>query len=179
MKTTKNIIFIFFALLSCLTYLLACKTNEECNKGQCKQSECVCDTGFVTFNNVTCNYKQKEKLTAFLLSFFAGNVGADWFYLASGNTGYIVAGVFKLITGFFFIAGSCFICCITCCAQYKGHKNTRVHTCEYKGFGYGNSIFTVIMIICSLTNSIWYVVDWIRILTDTFNDGNGYDLKPW
>lgn len=177
MKTTKNIIFIFFALLSCLSYLLACKTNEECNKGQCKQSECVCDTGFVTFNNVTCNYKQKEKLTAFLLSFFAGNVGADWFYLASGNTGYIVAGVFKLITGFFFIAGSCFICCITCCAQYKGVGN-------------GNSIFqiggvvlgiaiTVIMIICSLTNSIWYVVDWIRILTDSFKDGNGVSLKSW
>jgi len=45
-----------------------------------------------------CQYKQREKLTTFLISFFAGGVGADWFYLARGNGGYIAAGVFKLLT---------------------------------------------------------------------------------
>lgn len=45
-----------------------------------------------------CAYEQKKKLTAFLLSLLAGGLGADWFYLAAGNAGYIVAGVFKLLT---------------------------------------------------------------------------------
>ena len=26
---------------------------------------------------------------------------------------------------------------------------------------------------------IWWIVDWIRILCDTFPDGNGHELKPW
>ena len=34
----------------------------------------------------------------FLVSFFAGATGADWFYLSAGNGGYIAAGVFKLLT---------------------------------------------------------------------------------
>jgi len=26
---------------------------------------------------------------------------------------------------------------------------------------------------------VWWLVDWIRILADTFNDGNGLPLSPW
>ena len=76
-----------------------------------------------------CAYQQKEKLTVFLLSFFAGSVGADWFYLAAGNGAYIAAGVFKLFT----------------CG----------------GFG------------------IWALVDWIRVLTNKFPDGQGVALSDW
>merc|ERR1712080_26411 len=42
--------------------------------------------------------KGKSKLVAFLLSFFLGEFGVDWFYLSNGSAGYIVAGIFKLIT---------------------------------------------------------------------------------
>ena len=34
----------------------------------------------------------------FLLSFFLGALGVDWFYLCNGDAAYIVAGVFKLLT---------------------------------------------------------------------------------
>lgn len=67
---------------------------------ECTQDKiCKCFTGYITFKNNTCNHKQKDKLVAFLISFFVGGIGVDWFYLAEGNGGYIAAGVFKLITG--------------------------------------------------------------------------------
>ncbi|CAF5042852.1 unnamed protein product, partial [Rotaria sp. Silwood1] len=58
-----------------------------------------------------------------------GVFGADWFYLAAGNGGYIAAGVFKLLT--------------------------------FGGLG------------------IWALVDWIRVLTDSFPDGQGVSLQDW
>ena len=145
----------------------ACTSDASCNNGVCKNSTCVCTLGYVTFGNQTCNYKQKEKLTAFLLSFFVGNFGADWFYLASGNGGYIVAGIFKLILGIFFIFGLYFLCCITKLSEEE--NNCLVLSV----------IVIVLMILCSLTNSIWYLVDWIRIFTNSFKDGNGVSLKDW
>jgi TM2 domain-containing membrane protein YozV len=71
--------------------------------------------------------KGKSKLGAFLISFLVGGIGVDWFYLSNGHAGYIVAGVFKLLT--------------------------------FGGIG------------------IWWLVDWIRILTDSFPDGDGVELK--
>jgi TM2 domain-containing membrane protein YozV len=59
---------------------------------------CKCDAPYMNKAGVPCAYKGKSKLTAFLISFFVGSFGADWFYLASGDAGYIVAGVFKLLT---------------------------------------------------------------------------------
>ncbi|KAG5187501.1 hypothetical protein JKP88DRAFT_141257, partial [Tribonema minus] len=59
---------------------------------------CECDTGYVSIDSEACSYRQKSELVAFLLSFFVVFVGADWFYLASGDAGYIVTGVFKLVT---------------------------------------------------------------------------------
>ena len=109
----------------------ACTTDADCDNGKCDtaSSKCQCTKGYATFNNVSCNYEQKSKLTAFLVSFLAGGIGVDWFYLANGNGGYIAAGVFKLLT------------------------------CGGAG--------------------IWYTVDWIRILCDTFKDGNGVALNGW
>ena len=67
-----------------------CINNTECGNGMCTQSACVCTLGYISSGtNQTCNYKQKEKLTAFLLSFLVGSTGADWFYLAQGNGGSI------------------------------------------------------------------------------------------
>lgn len=59
---------------------------------------CNCHSGFMDDGKKKCSYKGKSKLTAFLISFFVGSFGADWFYLANGDAGYIVAGVFKLLT---------------------------------------------------------------------------------
>lgn len=73
-----------------------------CGNGACTISGvCQCNDAWVDRDGAACSYEQKSKLTAFLLSFFAGGVGADWFYLARGNGGYIAAGVFKLLTGGF------------------------------------------------------------------------------
>ena len=87
---------------------------------------CVCMKPYISLNDEKCAYKAKSKLGAFLLSFLLGNLGVDWFYLSGGDAGYIIAGIFKIIT--------------------------------LGGFG------------------IWWLVDWIRVLTDSFPDGMGMYL---
>lgn len=76
-----------------------------------------------------CTYQLKSKLTAFLLSFFVGIFGIDWFYLSVSNVVYIILGILKLIT--------------------------------VGGLG------------------IWWLVDWIRLLANAFDDGNGMPLQDW
>lgn len=112
----------------------SCASNLDCgSNGICSNSTSTCSctkAGYVTVKSDNpCAHEQKSKLTVFLLSFFAGGVGADWFYLAAGNGGYIAAGVFKLLT--------------------------------LGGLG------------------IWALVDWIRVLTNTFPDGQGAPLRDW
>merc|ERR1711955_82365 len=67
------------------------------------QTEHKCEKeSWVTFpedSEETCQYKQKGKLGAFLISFLLGGVGGDWFFLSRGGGGYIFAGIIKLITG--------------------------------------------------------------------------------
>lgn len=79
----------------------SCTLDSQCGNGQCigKPEICVCNSGFISVDGV-CNYEQKSKLVAFLLSFLIGGTGADWFYLYrdGGSGGYIAAGVFKLLT---------------------------------------------------------------------------------
>merc|ERR1711902_87147 len=96
----------------------------------------VSENDVLTYKRKTQEYQENKenteggqysKLVAFLISFFAGGLGADWFYLSAGSAAYIVAGIFKLIT--------------------------------IGGFG------------------IWWLVDWIHILADTFPDGNGISLR--
>ncbi len=83
---------------------LPCRSDIDCVQGICNISEsngiCICNRGWVLARDGLnqCTYQQKSKLTAFLLSFFLGFFGADWFYLSVGNGGYIAAGVFKLLT---------------------------------------------------------------------------------
>ena len=118
---------------------IPCKTQGECGNGICeigvKWNEtttvhlCKCDEGYINYDGKPCEYGQKSKLTAFLISFFLGELGGDWFYLSQGSGAYIVGGIFKLLT--------------------------------LGGLG------------------IWWLVDWIRILADTFYDGNGEVLTGW
>jgi TM2 domain-containing membrane protein YozV len=128
------IICAFYLSPSLSLAVTSCTSNSQCGEnGVCSTSTSTCNcskTGYVTIDeNRPCAHEQKKKLTAFLLSFLIGGVGADWFYLSAGNAAYIVAGVLKLLT-----AG---------------------------GFG------------------IWALVDWIRIVTDAFLDGQGVALQPW
>ncbi len=115
--------------------LIFCTRNLDCIHGICDQSKnistCQCEHGWTySFNDPNiCNYQQKSKFGAFILSFILGGFGADWYYLSVGNSGYILAGVFKMLT--------------------------------LGGFG------------------IWWIVDWIRILTNSFNDGQGISLVEW
>jgi hypothetical protein len=83
-----------------------CSNNSQCNNGECVPSTsfnessgvCKCDKFYVNHKGGVCNYEMRPKLNTFLASFLGGCVGADWFYLSRGNGGYIVAGVFKLLT---------------------------------------------------------------------------------
>lgn len=111
-----------------------CTSNSDCgSNGICSNSTNICNcttAGYVTVSSdKPCAYQQKEKFVVFLISFFAGATGADWFYLSDGNGGYIAAGVFKLLT--------------------------------LGGLG------------------VWAVTDWIRILDNSFPDGQGVPLKDW
>merc|ERR1711874_259670 len=113
-----------------------CQTDSECGNGYCREvsktlnakpeKTCVCIKPYIDTEDHKCSYPAKSKLVAFLLSFFLGGLGVDWFYLSAGNGGYIVGGIFKLITG--------------------------------GGLG------------------LWWLVDWIRILAGSFNDGDGMKL---
>ncbi len=112
-----------------------CSNDFDCKNGICYKlnntSICQCNRGWKYSKNGLniCDYEQKSKLGAFLLSFFVGGLGADWYYLSVGNGGYIAAGVFKFLT--------------------------------LGGVG------------------VWWLVDWIRILTNSFKDGQGYPLLEW
>lgn len=139
-----------------------CEYNEDCNHGECKPFysrqypdgtlTCFCDSDYTSRNGI-CNYERRDKLTAFLLSFFLGEFGVDWFYLCRNDGGYIVAGIFKLI-GSFVLTG------LLVCFFGGDYKST------LKG-------------VASLWISIFWLVDWIRILTNDFPDGNHVDLKGW
>ncbi len=76
-----------------------CYSSADCHHGVCISNICECDNGYITWkDSEVCSYEQYAQLGAFLLSFFLGGLGVDWFVLAKGNAGYIVAGVFKLLT---------------------------------------------------------------------------------
>ena len=82
-----------------------CVRDSDCGEGSCKQDGnsvfyyCECDDGWIDdTDGKICAYEQKPELTSFLLSFFVGVIGVDWFYLSCGNGVYIFAGVMKILT---------------------------------------------------------------------------------
>ena len=83
-----------------------CERNRDCGNGTCFDDEgekyCVCDGNYINYEGGVCNYHQVDKLTMFLVSFFVGPLGVDWFLSAVPGSaqfgGYIAAGVFKLLT---------------------------------------------------------------------------------
>ncbi|CAF0899463.1 unnamed protein product [Adineta ricciae] len=140
-----------------------CYVDNECGLGFCSAYKCQCYPGYITWYFMdTCSYEQRKKLTAFLLSFFVGTLGIDWFYLSRGYAGYIVAGIIKLL-----LSGGC---CFGWPFILMGtDKKSR------KYFVFGNAV----NIILSAAALIWWLIDWIRILADAFHDGYGAPLQPW
>lgn len=101
----------------------------------------------------------KSKLVAFLLSFFVGGFGADWFYLSNGVFTYIMVGIIKLL-----LIGQAGLCCCSvkfgfCSLQEGLEKICGPCSC-----------------LVSLGVFLWWVVDWVRVITNTFPDGNGMEL---
>jgi hypothetical protein len=148
-----------------------CNSTADCSgHGQCIQNgtECHCERGWTTNGpladkNRPCSYQQSSKRTAFFLSFFLGIFGVDWFYLARHNLGYIFAGILKLLIG----CG----CWGVWCLSYFGPQIQSLKTVEPKLRG--------VSTFCSLLAFTWWIVDWIRVLSNKFPDGNGVRLTPW
>ena len=69
---------LLFSFLKYSYASVACTDSSICNKGVCSSNVCVCNTGYLDQGTSACSYKQKDKLTAFLLSLFIGFFGADW-----------------------------------------------------------------------------------------------------
>jgi len=140
-----------------------CSTDYECGRGYCSGYMCRCYRGYITwiFMDV-CNYQQRTKLAAFLLSFFIGIFGIDWFFLSRGNPAYIVAGIIKLI-----ISLSCIIGWPIIIINISKKKRDLV------------LVVNIINVILSVTSFIWWLTDWIRILANVFYDGYGAPLQSW
>lgn len=147
-------------------------TNDCFNKTNCHKNEqfvdmitCINDNNGINYGdtieiNNNCTYKQRSKTTAVLISIYFGVFGVDWFYLSRGNIGYILIGIIKLS----FACGCC-----------SGWPLLTLGTRRLSGvmimIGYITSI------LFSLGSLIWWVIDWGRILTNKFPDGNGIELK--
>lgn len=135
-----------------------CQSNRECNKhGWCKDGDCQCEKGWITrWSRRQCSYKQCSKLMAFILSFVAGSAGIDWFVLSRKDSLYILCGVLKLLisTG----------CCIwsPLAARSQNKNATTAASC--------------LSVSLTLIAFIWWLIDWIRILFNSFPDGNGVSL---
>lgn len=140
-----------------------CTDDIECGRGVCRADVCQCYRGYITWKWMeVCNYEQRTKLTAFLVSFFVGILGIDWFVLARGNAGYIIAGIIKLM-----ISLACSIGWPVLVIRFS-KKDSRA-------LAIGNIINATL----SVTAFVWWLTDWIRVLGNVFYDGHGAPLQPW
>ena len=148
-----------------------CIKNQLCNNGQCvkispMKTSCICFKPFVDFQGHPCKEKGSSKLVAFLLSFFVGGFGADWFYLSRGDADFIIIGILKcFITGIlpFFL----FCCGMSCYA---------INPDEDGVFWWvGLFCVTPLLALLIITGSIWWLVDWIRIISGSW-EKDGMDL---
>ncbi len=66
---------------------MPCTTDAEClapANGKCTNGFCDCKKPWMNQDGKGCAYQGRSKLVTFLLSFFLGIFGADWFYLSYG-----------------------------------------------------------------------------------------------
>ena len=151
------------------TNLTMCMDYNFCNYGKCvllinKNVSCKCDKPYVDHAGQFCVVKGKSKLTAFLLSFLCGGLGADWFYMSSGDATFICVGIIKVFMFTIFplcFALVCFLGMIIC--GIPSDRGDQFCVCVLVGVG-----------IFWLSGGIWWFVDWVRIVTDGWgSDGRG------
>ena len=102
----------------------------------------------------TVDLKPRSKLVAFLLSFFLGGFGADWFEI------FIIIGIVKFIL--ITLAGFCFF-----------SFDLKLCKCELSKIAFLVPCLWIVRLFIFL----WWVVDWARVLTNTFTDGSGMQLQ--
>lgn len=151
-----------------------CLYDDDCGHGKCVLRKtrdnpngthvCDCDKNYISREGGICNYEKKSRVTAFLLSFFVGWGGADWFYLAEGNGEYIGLGVFKLLMIIIIILVICFAGC--------------AGAGDMDGCAACMACLSGCVVLAYLG---WILADWIRIAADpcNFKDGNGVCLGDW
>jgi len=163
---------------------IVCDGHGTCVKnGTTDVYVCVCESGYADTN---CNYTRKSKLAAFLFSFFLGAFGVDRFYL-----GYIALGIIKLLIANLQWVPYCLMCCaIPCClaaSAKSGDSELLINEGKFKNCFCCASMaaccwFTICILVAvglSLAFTIWWLIDWIMILTDELDDSKGYSLAPW
>jgi TM2 domain-containing membrane protein YozV len=140
-----------------------CLNDNECGRGVCRVYACQCFRGYTTWKFMdVCNYEQRTKSTAFLVSFFVGMCGVDWFVLSRGNAAYIITGLLKLIIT------------SACCLVWP-----YIIIAASRATSRSSTIGTFINVIFSVISFVWWLADWIRVLADVFYDGNEVPLQNW
>ena len=140
-----------------------CTENIDCGRGLRRANMCRCPRGYITWTLMqVCQYRQRTKLAAFLLSFFLGIFGIDWFVLSRANSRFLLAGTMKLL-----LTIGCAIGWPTLIIIVPKTKSHLV------------SILTGINVLLTVTSFVWWLTDWVRILANVFSDGHGAPLQAW
>ncbi|KAL6059138.1 TM2 domain-containing membrane protein YozV, variant 2 [Balamuthia mandrillaris] len=157
-----------FCTLSCLCHATVnalvgqqpCTSAEDCpSHATCVKpaedvaGECHCDEGYTNHEGtLDCDYQQKSKKSAFLLTFLLGPWGAGRFYL-----GYVGIGVAQLLI-------SLFLCCLPCvpfCCLCCNFEDRRLASMLY-----GCMVCTLVT--GTLTIWIWWLVVRLPVLPFIF-----------
>ena len=162
-----------------------CKKNNLCNNGTCTLissiTSCRCDKPYVDHQGQACAEKGNSMLSAFLLSFFLGGLGADWFYMSSGDSFYIFIGIIKLVTIFLLPLSFCWFWRLGILSKWildtYSYTDTNKTGCAWI------ILFCVLpgmMVVVVMTGSVWWVVDWARVVDEgrmvKWTDGRGVAL---
>jgi hypothetical protein len=108
-----------------------------------------------------CSAEGKSKQTAFLLSFLAGGLGADWFYLSRGEPLYLAAGAAKLLYILLPTAYLVFSRLLSMAGPRQPPAVVQV-------------TLPVSIILLYAASLLWWLLDWVRIITDFWAaDGAG------
>ena len=150
---------------------ITCINETDCNNhGVCiNGTVCQCEPGWTESKNAAgvplgpCSYKQSTKKSAFLFSLLLGFFGADWFYLSRKTTFYIFVGIGKLLFGIVSFL-------VTPTLKF-GIEFPQNETMSFR--------VNTLLIFVNVVTTVWWIVDWARILANKFPDGNGIPLLPW
>ena len=136
-------------------YNFPCTSVSQCGHGMCSVNAnnvteyfCSCERGYRSVDGNVCSKKLQEKGLAVFISFLVGILGADWFFLSKGNRDYILIGFIKL----YVTLANLFVL-----PHAATDYEYTMRTCLFAGF-------------------VWWLVDWIRIVSGSFSSGDGFPL---